>query len=233
MNAIRALLTACFLLVSTPAAADTVATYKAQQGGQMTIEVSSNGNMRTSMGTSGTYSLTVDGEDYLVFYTDKGAVVARWADLGTVMRDHMKKVMPDMLDMPDSADPSPFKYIPGGQMTVGGRAGQVWYQQFGDALERAPKFVMSVDPDLAELGRAFVRQAESSMKLASIAFGDRNPMDGMLDVLKTGAPLLINGMALGAVSHAPIAAERFALPAKPETLEQVRERFEANGGHLP
>ena len=69
-------------------------------------------------------------------------------------------------------------------------------------------------------------------KLAPPGFGGgRN--DGMFEVLKTGAPLLINGMELMEVSHGAIPAERFALPAAPETREQVKTRFEANGGRIP
>lgn len=221
------------LLASVPALADTTALYKAPQGAQMSVEIASNGNMRATVGSGGTYMLTAQGEDYMVFYTENGAVVARMSDVGAVMLDHIQKTMPEMLKAPESDDPSPFKYIKGGQMTVGGRAGTVWYQQFGEDLSSMPKIVMSADPDLAELGQAIACQAEASMKLMGAMFGGRNPMGGMLDVLKTGAPLLWNGMELAQVTHTTIAAERFALPATPETREQVRARFEANGGHIP
>jgi hypothetical protein len=58
-------------------------------------------------------------------------------------------------------------------------------------------------------------------------------MSGMVKVLHTGAPLRFSGMELTSVTHTPIAADRFALPAEPETLERVRARFIANGGHIP
>ena len=233
MNVIRALLSPLLLFIAMPAWADTTALYKSPQGAQMSVEVAANGNMRSTVGAGGTYMLTLQGEDYMVFYTENGAVVARMSDVGAVMLDHIQKTMPEMLKAPESDDPSPFKYIKGGQMTVGGRAGTVWYQQFGEDLSSMPKIVMSADPDLAELGQAIACQAEASMKLMGAMFGGRNPMGGMLDVLKTGAPLLWNGMELAQVTHTTIAAERFALPATPETREQVRARFEANGGHIP
>lgn len=222
------------LLASTPAWADTTALYKAPQGAQMSVEVASNGDMRATTGAGGTYMLTVRGEDYMVFYTDKGATVARMSDVATVMLDHIRKTMPEMPAVPPSDDPSPMKYIAGGQMTVAGRAGTVWYMTFGeDSLSPMPKIVMSSDPDLAELGHAIVHQVEASMKLMSEMFGGHNPMASVLDVLRTGAPLMWNGMELTQVTHSPIAADRFTLPATPETLEQVRARFEANGGHIP
>lgn len=234
MRMIRTLLAALTMLAVTPAWADTTALYKAPQGGQMNIEVASNGNMRATMGAGGTYMLTVQGEDYMVFYTDKGAVVARMSDVGAVMLDHIRQKMPQMLEAPENDDGAPWKYFQGGQMTVGGRAGTVWYLQFGgDSLSNVPKMVMSADPALAELGAAILRQTEAGLKLMGPIFGGRNPQAAVLDVLKTGAPLLIHGMELTTVSHAPIAADRFALPAVPETREQVRARFEANGGHIP
>ncbi|MEZ0242067.1 MAG: hypothetical protein ACAH11_01745 [Sphingomonas sp.] len=126
------------------------------------------------------------------------------------------------------------KYIQGGQMTVGGRPGIIWYLQFGeDRLSGFPPIVMSADPELAELGRAMLRQTEVSLRLSGAIFGNNNPMAGVLEVLKTGAPLQFNGMMLGTVTHAPIAPERFAIPATPETLEQVRTCFEENGGRIP
>ena len=64
------------------------------------MEVAANGNMRTSMGTNGAYALTLDGEDYIVFFTDKGAVVDRFSDISVVMTDYMHKLMPDMPKCP-------------------------------------------------------------------------------------------------------------------------------------
>jgi len=233
------LASAAALLAAMPAWADTTAVYKAPQGAQMTVEVASNGNMRTTIGAGGTYTATVDGEDYMVFYDAKGAVVVRMSDLVAVLANFIQKNMPDMMKETETDDPSPFKYFQGGQMTVGGRAGTVWYMKFGedslppDKFGAASRIVMSADPELAELGGAIVRQIESSLKLSSPMFGRRNPMGGILDVMKTGAPILWNGMELTSVSRAPIAADRFALPAMPETREQVQARFEANGGHIP
>lgn len=233
------LVLAAALLAAMPAWADTTAVYKAPQGAQMTIEVASNGNMRSTIGSSGTYSLSVDGEDYMVFYDANGPVVVRMSDMVAVLADYVQKNMPELAKASEAEGPSPFKYFRGGQMTIGGRAGTIWYMNFGEDSLPPDKFaanariVVSADPELAELGAALVRQIESSTKLSSPLFGRRNPADGILEVVKTGAPILWNGMELTSVSRIPIAADRFALPAKPETLEQVRTRFEANGGHIP
>ena len=235
MNAIRALLAALLMLAATPAWADTTALYKSPKlGAEMRVEVASNGNMRSTAGANGTYHLTLDGENYIVFYSDKGAVVDRMSDVAAVMTDYMHKLMPDF--RPPPADEKPlFTFVQSGQMTVQGRPGTVWYMAIdGQTLAPMSKIVISADPALAELGRAFVRQFEvSTLMVGGVFGGGRNPWAAVLDVLKTGAPLLINDMELGEVTHTPIPAERFVLPATPETREQVRVRFEASGGHIP
>lgn len=241
MIAVRALIASLLLLVATSAWADTTATYKAPQGAQMTVEVASNGNMRITIGGNGTYTLSADGEDYMVFYDASGPVVVRMSDMIAVLTDYMQKNMPDLAKAREAPQdgPSPFTYFKGGQMVIGGRAGTVWYMKFGgdrippDRFGANSRIVMSADPELAELGAGIVRQIESSMKMSSPMFGNHNPMGGILEVMKTGAPLLWNGMELTSVSRTPIPADRFALPAKPQTREQVRARFEANGGHIP
>lgn len=96
-----------------------------------------------------------------------------------------------------------------------------------------PDAVISADPDLAELGHAMARQFELSATMFGQAFGGKNPMAGMIDVLRSGAPLQFGGMSLGSVDHKPIAPDRFALPATPETPDQVRARLETSGGISP
>ena len=51
------------LLASVPALADTTALYKAPQGAQMSVEIASNGNMRATVGSGGTYMLTPANRD--------------------------------------------------------------------------------------------------------------------------------------------------------------------------
>lgn len=223
------------LLVATaaaPALADTTAVYKATTGAEMTVEIASNGNTRATMNADGAYSLTVDGQDYFVLFTARGAVVDRFSDVGAVMADAMQKLMADK-KMPPMRDAPSFDFVQGGQMTVNGRPGIVWSMKVGDALSPDSAVVMSADPDLAELGRVLARGFELSTAMLGRAMGGSNPMAGMARVLRTGAPLRFAGMELVSVAHTPIGADRFALPAQPETLDQVRTRFIANGGHIP
>lgn len=225
-----------FLVVTAaaPALADTTAVYKTATGAEMTVEIASNGNARATMNADGAYSLTVDGQDYFVLFTARGAVVDRVSDVGAVMADYMQKLMADKKVPPMRDAPSlDFDFVQGGQMTINGRAGIVWSMKVGDALSTNAALVMSADPDLADLGRFFARGFELSTAMLGRAMGGPNPMGGMAKVLHTGAPLRFSGMDLTSVTHTAIAADRFALPAQPETLEQVRTRFIANGGHIP
>lgn len=231
---LKALLLAALLTFAGPACADTTAVYKAATGAEMTVEVAANGNGRTTMGADGAYVLSVDGQDYFVLYTAKGAVVDRVSDVGVVMVDYMHKLMadqkiPPMRDIPHSE----FDFIQGGQASVNGRAGTLWSMKAGDRLSSIFDVVISTDPDLAELGHFLLHGFELSTTMLGRAMGGASPMSGMVKVLQTGAPLRFSGMELVSVTHTPIAADRFKLPAEPETLEQVRARFVANGGHIP
>ncbi len=228
------------LLIAAPVQADTTAVYKSPKlGAEMTIEIASNGDVRGSVGGRGDYILTLDGKGYLVFFTDKGVVVDRVDDAATAMTDYIREKMPQLAKMPGidgPGGPDGPKYVAGGVLTVNGRAGTTWYLQWG-AAQRAdsePEIVISNDPALAELGRAMARQFEMSTRTLGQMLGHKDGrMSGMNDVLRTGAPLRVAGMDLVSVTAAPIAADRFKLPAEPETLEQVRARLVASGGHIP
>ena len=221
---------------AAPASADTTAVYKSPLGAEMTIEIAANGNLRGTMGASGDYVLSLDGKDYFVLFTDKGPVVDRVDDVVAAMHGYMQKLIHDkkMPSFDDGPDFPAFKFVQGGQVTIQGRPGNAWYMQRGTGKPSGdPDTVISTDPDLAELGHAMARQFELSATMFGRAFGGKNPMAGMIDVLRTGTPLQFGGMELDAVDHKPIAPERFVLPATPETPDQVRVRLEASGGHIP
>ncbi|MES2444074.1 MAG: hypothetical protein V4574_14690 [Pseudomonadota bacterium] len=228
-------LLAVVLLAAGPAWADTTAVYKSPRlGGEMTIEIAANGDVRATTGTRGDYVILRGGEVYMVFFTDKGPVVDRMSDVGAAMADWVRDKMPEFGKMPDGEFPDD-KMIDGGVVTVNGRAGKVWYLGLGGGQPSADfSIVISTDPALADIGTAMVRQTEASMLMMRQAMGGKHGlMGGTLDVLRTGTPLRLMTMELTSVTHTPIPAERFVLPAEPETREQVRARFAANGGHIP
>jgi len=57
--------------------------------------------------------------------------------------------------------------------------------------------------------------------------GSSNSFKSMQDTLKTGAPLVFTGMQLDTISQDTIPAARFALPAEPLKLEDVRKNMGA------
>src|ERR1044072_1650143 len=163
---LKTVLLAFLLAFAGPAWADTTAVYKSAAGAEMTVEISANGNARSTMDAHGTYMLTVDGQDYFVLFTAKGTVVDRASDVGSVMADYMQKLMsdnriPQMRDAPHSG----FDFIQGGQVTVQGRAGTAWSMKVGDGPSSDTGVVISADPDLAELGRVVARQFEASVEM--------------------------------------------------------------------
>jgi hypothetical protein len=222
-------------LAATSAKADTTAIYTSPGfGGEMTIEIASNGDVRATTGTRGDYVIVRGEEVYMVFFTDKGPVVDRMRDVGDAMADWVREKMPQFGKMP-SGDIPAFKLVDGGVATVKGRAGRIWYHDLGDhRLMSDFSLVISTDPALADIGKAILRQTEASQQMMRVAMGGRGGfMEGALEVLRTGTPIRLSTMELTTVTHAPIPAERFALPAEPETRDQVRARFIANGGHIP
>lgn len=122
---LKRLLIAVALSVAAPAWADTTAVYKSPTGMEMTVEISSNGNLRGTIGGRGDYVLSVDGEDYFVLFTDKGPVVDRVIDIVTALHGYMDRLvkdkkMPSFADMPDSP---PFTFVKGGMVMIEGHAG--------------------------------------------------------------------------------------------------------------
>jgi hypothetical protein len=224
-------LAALLAVIAAPAFADTTAFYKApQSGAEMTVEVASNGDVRSTMGGRGDYSLTIGGKSYFVFSTDKGLVVDDVDDVTAALADYMKAKMPEFAKFPDFDGP---KFVPAGTLTINGRAGTVWYSLFDGKMNARMSMVISADPKLGELARAMADSYEKSIAMFGQAFGRSKLADGTLKALRTGAPLRFSGVDLVSVSYAPIAAERFVLPAHPETREQVVARLAASGGHIP
>ena len=128
----RLLAIAILALSATPASADTTAVYRsAKFGGEMTIEIASNGNLRGTMGGRGDYVLTIGGEGYFVFFTAKGVVVDRASDIAGALGDYVREKMPEFGKFPDFEGPT---LVEGGKMTVRGRAGTIWYTSIDGAI---------------------------------------------------------------------------------------------------
>jgi hypothetical protein len=221
----------------------------------MTVEVADNGNVRYQMSTGRMYGLVVNGEDYFVTVDAKGPVVDRASDVVTAQAEAMKALKMPVFsdDNTDSGPPlvslgtvtinsrvgQAFGYKPDKQgskaLTVivvnpnpdkAKVSSRRMTNSEKDKMLAAPAVVISHDPDLAQLGKAMSRQFSTSLTMLTRMIGSTPGMVTQMDkLLQSGAPLLFGGMELKSVNHEPIDPSRFALPAQPETLDQIRTRM--------
>ncbi len=231
--AIRTVLTFLALLWAAPALADTTAVYTFGDGKMtMTLQIASNGDVRTEMGgtmleelrkkvpdmpTPGT--ITRSGEYYFIQPGPDGVVVISVSDAAAVMGEHLGQHPREGLTAPYSSP----KFMAAGPVTVHGRAGIAYAPESEASADRRPSFVLSADPALGELRDAMARHFEKSLSMGhSAGFWDEPTGTNVVDLLRSGAPLRIGGMELVDVKHDPIPPERFELPAPPLSREEVR-----------
>jgi hypothetical protein len=206
---------------STPAFADITANYVgATSADTMKIEIASNGDVRGDISNQNSYFITRDGHGYVVEASANGPVVMRVEDIVAVMAEQTKK-LPEMPADVDKIMPA-FALVKGEQVTIRGRQGIAYYMGSRSSTDR-PTLVISGDPALAPLQIALDRQYDMSIEMMGHLLGTANPFSSMEDVLKTGAPLVFIGMELDTINDDPIPAARFALPAAPVSLDEVRK----------
>ncbi|GHH18990.1 hypothetical protein GCM10008023_25540 [Sphingomonas glacialis] len=232
---LRQLFCVMTLSLSVPAWADTTAVYRASGAPfEMQVEVAANGNVRGKVMGQAAYFLTLSGEGYLVLETPTGPAVDRLGDVAAIMAETLDAMFTAHPELKNAMAQQPSILVQEhGTAVVGGRTGKAYFF-VGQDQKRSPRAVavVSDDPALAELGKAMAAQFDMSIKL--------NPMMGksafatqMSRILHGGTALTFGGGDLVSVRGATIDPARFVLPAKPETLDQARDRFKANGGHLP
>lgn len=228
---------AALTLAAAPAVADVSARYETEQRGsslrmEMMLEIDSGGNMRVQMGAMPMYMLMLGSDMYMVARGPTGVYVVRIEDFATVAREFIDR-MESVRDMPDgTADPEAEqqRLVALGQREVNGRTGTAYgAPAHGDTPEYV-QFVISDDPSLAPIGAAFVRSLVNSTETASRmipGFGNiRNGLAPEMELLNRGAPLTMASMSLTDVSLEEIDDSRFALPAEPLTIDQIRAQYE-------
>ncbi|MES2444076.1 MAG: hypothetical protein V4574_14700 [Pseudomonadota bacterium] len=216
------------VLAAPPARADTTAVYRAADAGvTMTFEIAGADCRVTISGQPG-YTLYRGGEAYVVRTTPKGVVVDRAADLAAVMVERGDS--PAVSLGKELAEATPGPIVRRGTATIHGRTGLAYYARLesGDYMPR-PFWVTSSDPELAEIGPAVARHFALGLGMAAAVSGAKPDFPRDLQaLLATGTPLVFAiFIELDTVSRAPIPAARFALPAPPETRNQLRARLAA------
>lgn len=224
----------CFFFgLAGPALAQTTAVYEVPGPKfRMTIEIAANGDVRGDIsGKPGVYFLTRGGQGYFVIQTADGVVVERVEDEVAAIKVVAKKRLgPSFLEMMESVGEDLEREGPlltkGDDILVQGRKGTPYYFPGPRRPDMPPVVVISSDPDLAPLGVAMAGQFEMSDRLQF--FSRPNPLSTeMTVIMKTGAPIAFAGAELTVVSHEPIPASRFELPAAPASLEAIIKRIDA------
>ena len=226
--AARYLLALALLALAAPARADTTAVYNAPDAGvTMTFEIAGQDCRVTVSGQPG-YTLYHGGEAYVVRTTPAGVVVDRAADLAAVMVERGDS--PAVSLGKAMADAMPGPIVRRGTATIHGRTGTAYYAKLesGEIMPK-PFWVTSNDPELAEIGPALARHFDLGLGMAAAVSGAKPDLARDLQaLLQIGTPLVFAiFIELDTVSHAPIPADRFALPVPPETRAQLRARLAA------
>jgi len=213
------------LALGAPASADITANYVGLNNAMtLKIEVASNGDVRGATSNPNSYFITHDGHGYVIQASFNGPAVMRVEDMAIVMAEQMKKIMPAS-PADKGRDESAWQLVKGGLVTIRGRQGIAYY--LGKETSGEPVIVISTDPQLAPLGAAMAHQFDMSVAMMGQVLGSSNSFKSMQDTLKTGAPLVFTGMQLDTISQDTISAARFALPAEPLKLEDVRKNMGA------
>ena len=212
------------LLASAPTSAMADITAKFDAGGvaphTITFEISSDGSWRGDADRPGQFFMLSNGEGYFVRADRAGITVMRMEDIRVVTSEQMAKLDPHLRAAVQN--PHPPKFVEKGTMTVNGRTGTAYYMQDDTgSLSARPVLVMSSDPALAPLGVAMEGQFEMAAEIMSPT--GTAPFADMLAILKKGTPILGIAGELQSVDFGPIPASHFELPAKPKTLDWVRQ----------
>jgi hypothetical protein len=209
------------------ARADMTAKYAAPHMPVATVvEIASNGDVRAEHAYSTHYSLTRDGHDYVVLREASGPFVARIEDLSAAVTQDGGAFLQTMCELVRK-QPSGDQVVAGGPATIAGRTGDSFLavSAKGEKSDK-PLLVVSRDPELEPLRRAMLRQFEAGVAMLGCLAASPT-VAHVRKAIEGGAPILFDGAELTGLDKAPIDPARFALPAPPASLAEVRKRVAA------
>lgn len=189
---------------------------------EMTIEADASGNARIQMQRLGSYYLFRDNVLYTVTVSPEKTTVARISDVLAVQREALERL--GWKDPPSAPPIEKVRFAPMEEVVVAGRKGRA-YGIISDDHKKPVygSIVVSDDSALQGLGKAIARANTSSIKgMGSMASMLQLMNEEMLALLDRGAPIRMLSIELTDVSFDAIPAERFELPAKPLTFQEVR-----------
>jgi hypothetical protein len=191
----------------------------------MTVEADDKGDSRISQGNQ--YAvLTRGGVAWLLLADLSGVYAVRQEDWLAVTLAKVRGAMPHP---PDFHDTQQYEIVAGGAERVGGRSGTLWsLQEHGKPPSTVFQFVISDDPDLAPVGRAFAAQFFASASGMGSMIGSVPAFAAKANEIFAKGTVIRMGhmLRLESVSKDPIPAADFALPAVILSREQYAARLE-------
>jgi hypothetical protein len=214
------------LFLSGPAFAGQTARYLNRDNGTtMVIEVEGD-NARLEVSGQNWHVLTTGGESYVVYDLPAGPRVLRMDDLRRIFEER-RLVMP----LPQ-VDPR-WQLVARGQATIAGHRGLAYHLRIPEGVLPRPNLVISHAPALAALGVPLARQLDLSIMIVQL---QGNPVPPLLvrarALLGNGTALLFAGFALQRIETSEIGGARFAVPAGPLSLDEIRRNIEAGSPTL-
>jgi hypothetical protein len=219
-------------LLARPAFADVAGRYENTEEHpfidmELTIEADEHGNIRLQMAGMPAYYLLRDGEFYVVGREADRTSVSRMVDAIAISQEAAARMGIDETVFNDAPEPEPMNFTAVGEERVGEWTGTAYGLAPSDGGDASPAtFVISDDPRLAPPGKALV-DSQKAMAAGMISFGRIGIMMGrvnaeLVSLLEKGTPIRMTQLELTGYSIDPIDPERFALPAEPLTLDQLR-----------
>lgn len=222
------------LVLATPAQAGLRAVYgSSEQARTLVIEVADNGDARIGEAGDAGYGLLLGSHFYIVSRQGDGWMAARIEDVAAAIDRVMPPIFGDVLIRAGPAAPrAKMRAERKGEATVGGRAGTVWavHGLGGDTDAKPADYVMSRDADLAPVGRALEQFMHASLIPGAPLMGSAAAelIEETRYIFALGTPIDVGGrFRLQTVAKAEVAPERFALPVKPSTADELAAQMQA------
>jgi hypothetical protein len=207
-------------MAALPAAASADVTARYRGGGSTAlIEVDDNGNARLGGEGGASYSLFVAAGDFIVFEEDGAFVAGRYDDFQALLAG----LGAPLIGPPPEPAESPLR--PAGRERIAGYDGTRFeWRQPGARNGHA---ILSDSPELRPLGRAMAKLLTRMPSFQEVMTGQRPAaLRALARMLDSAALLRLDGeFELEAVAFDPIRADRFVLPVKVLTREQLAARL--------
>lgn len=204
-----------FILAGTVARADVTAKFSdPNRRGNLIVEVADSGEMRFT-DPRGDYFLFVDGHAYQVQAGPGGPTVVTSEALGFQAREEIRTGRVIYSSADDSKTPKVIRYIPEKPVSISGYQGT----QYVVSGSTEAAYVLTDQLRLLPIGRAL---ATYLRVVTEISAEPRDDLGNLFDLLATHGVLELWGQKLSSASFAPIDRSRFAIPATPLTLDDVK-----------